>query len=321
MSRNGPWLTIAAAALFIAPCLYIVGDLTDGPLAGAGRRLASGSDAAGTAKGARPGAASLEPGSRDVAGRPGGRSGDGSGDDSRYGARGSRGVYAFGRGSGPSRDADGNVVDASYRNSDPSFGRAGQSFDPRDLSVLDDIIRLNGLTEESSSFDYDDGDGVLEPTELGRQVWCGSRLRALQMGPDSFATFGYEVRELPDTLANLEFLVVLESNQTGLEALPEALGQMPSLERVSAFGNRVKEIPSSLAQSERLEELQLNANEIAEIPAEVQQKRGLKGVFVEGNPMAAMPRMVQKQYESLMKGKLVLAPREVGAFGPDCRVL
>ncbi len=319
MSRNGPWLTVVAAAvLLVAPSVYFVGELTAEP-SNARRGSAAGSDAA-RAAGERAGAL-RDVGSADVAGG-GRRSGAGeSGEGSRDGARSSRGVYSFARGAGASRGDAANVADASYRNSDPNFGKAGQSFDPIDLAVLEEIIRLNGLTEDSSSFDYDNGDGVLEPTELGRQVWCGSRLRALQLGPDSFATFGYEVRELPDTIADLEFLRVLEANQTGLEALPESLGRMQSLERVSAFGNRVKEIPSSLAQSERLEELQLNGNEIAEIPQEVQRKPGLKAVFVDGNRMLTMPRMVQKQYESLMKGKLVLSPREVGAFGPDCRVL
>jgi hypothetical protein len=232
----------------------------------------------------------------------------------------SRGVYAFSQG-GSATDASGNAIDASYSNRDEGFGSEGQSFDPRDLAALDAIIRLNGLDEDSSSFDYDNGDGVFEPTELGRQTWCGSRLRALQLGPTAFSTFGYTLRTLPASVSDLEFLVVLDANATGLEELPRELGQMQDLERLSAFGNRLKEIPPELALAERLQEIQLDGNQISTIPKELQEKRGLKGLFVEGNPIREMPRMVEQQYEKLMSGKLVLRPRELGAFGRDCRVL
>jgi hypothetical protein len=175
------------------------------------------------------------------------------------------------------------------------------------------------LTEDSSDSDFDDGDGVLEPTELGNQVWCGSRLRALQMGPTSVATFGYTVSELPETISNLEYLTVLESNGTGLEALPASLGRMQDLERVSAYGNRVTEIPPEIAGAARLTEIQLANNAIVEIPASVERKSRLERLFVDGNPLASMPRMLVKQNERMMRGQLAVPSREIGPFGSDCR--
>ena len=320
MSRNGHWQIALAAILFVAPCLYIVGELTQVDAPGRGRGTAeAAAQAARDASRARAGlsrAGSAEDGA-ESGGRRGGLADAGSA--ASYGARGSRGVYSF---PAAASGAAGKPVDASYRNSDPDFGlRAGQFFDPRDLAVLDDIIRLNQLDEDSSGIDYDDGDGVLEPTELGSQIWCGSRLRVLQLGPTSFASFGYQVRELPETLANLDNLVMLESNGTGLESLPEALGQLQDLERVSALGNRLKEIPPELALAGRLRELQLADNEISEIPRELQRKTGLKALFVDDNPIRQMPRMLVQQNQKLMQGKLALPMRDLRSFGPNCRVL
>ena len=229
-------------------------------------------------------------------------------------------VYSFARAlDGKAPSGSGRIADASYRNSDPQFGRAGQEFDPNDLAVLADIIALNELTEDSSTMDFDNGDGVLDPTELGNQIWCGSRLRVLQMGPNSFSSFGYKISKLPDSISQLRFLRVLESNETGLEALPASLGTMQELERVSAFGNRLTELPPELATAGRLEEIQVGGNEVSKIPAELAEKPELKRLFVSGNPIEEMPLMLAKQNEKVMRGQLVVPSRDIGPFRPDCR--
>lgn len=320
MNKNGHWLVVAAATLFVAPSLYLMGELTGASephrARGAARNASDGAYESGT-RGSVRGSAADSAALADARRRSGSAA---SADDGSSGARSSRGVYTFAVNGSTSGAAP--VVDASYRNGDPSFGRLpGQFFDPRDLAVLEEIIRANRLTEDSSSSDYDDGDGELEPTELGNQVWCGSRLRVLQMGPTQFSSFGYTLNELPPTVANLENLAVLEANGTGLKKLPDTLGQMQSLERVSATGNQLTEIPPELALAGRLEEIQLSSNQIKEIPNELQQKPGLKSLFVAGNPIQEMPRMLVKQNEKLMLGKLKAPMRDLRSFGPGCRTL
>ncbi len=316
MNRNGIGLAIAAI-LLVAPSLYLMGELTSAPEQSRARGGADDASARRSAdeRGSALGSSASAADARRRSGNPLDVA------DVAASASISRGVYAFSPGGSSSADASGERSDASYRNRDASFRSAGQFFDPRDLAVLEDIIRLNGLSEDSSSFDYDNGDGVFEPTELGSQIWCGSRLRGLLMGPTSESSFGYTLRELPETVSNLEYLMVLEANATGLEALPPTLGRMADLQRLSAYGNRVKEIPPELALAERLEEIQLDGNQISSVPKELQEKPRLKALFVDGNPIRELPPMVERQYQKLMSRKLVLSPRELGAFGSDCRVL
>jgi hypothetical protein len=318
VSRNEQWLVLGGAMLLMAFCIFVMDGMTSSSSPGRSQPSAA---VSGDRAGARTSSdGSLASSAEQRLAERRRRSATEVEEAARSDALASRGVYAFARTEGPG-SSEATVADASYRNGDPSFGRAGQEFDPRDLAVLDAIIRLNGLTEDSSGMDYDDGDGVLEPTELGNQTWCGSRLRGLQMGPSSSATFGYSVRELPETIANLDFLVVLESNATGLQALPQQLGELQDLERVSAFGNRLTEIPPELADAARLEEIQVGGNAISQIPTSLQQKPGLERLFVAGNPIREMPRMLVKQSEKIMQGQLEVPPRELGRFGPDCRPL
>jgi hypothetical protein len=312
------WAAVGAGALLLYPCIYLMntmggasGSSRDRTVAAADRLPGGtelGSRASGTASGGEAGldTSSVRRASTSAADASNGAA-----------ARTSR-VYAFGASTAPS-SGNARPGDASYRTGDPEFGADGRGFDPRDLAVLAEIIALNGLTEDSSTMDFDDGDGVLEPTELGNQVWCGSRLRVLQMGPGSFSTYGYTVRELPDTISNLEYLTVLESNATGLEKLPPSLGTMQDLQRVSAYGNRLREIPPEIAEAAQLEEVQFASNEIAEIPTSLQQKPGLKRLFVDGNPLASMPSMLVKQNQKVVRGELVVPSHEIGAFGSDCR--
>jgi hypothetical protein len=312
MFKTGHWVAAVAVLLLIAPGVYLVGELTGAPQPARGR-------GAGAAGGSASdlGARSPEPGSSGYGARR-----SASAVDVAAGpiASASRAVYQFPAG-GDGAEGDASAVDASYSNRDPDFAlRGGEFFDPRDLAVLDEIIRANGLTEESSASDYDDGDGVLEARELGDQVWCGSRLRILRMGPTSFATFGYELRELPSSIANMEYLVMLEANNTGLEALPESLGRMQDLERVAAVGNRLTSLPPELATAGRLAEIQVDGNQIQEIPVELQRMSNLKALFVEGNPIQETPRMLVKQNEKLMRGRLQVPMRDLQKFGSDCRL-
>lgn len=53
------------------------------------------------------------------------------------------------------------------------------------IAAAASFIAISGLSEASSPFDYDDGDGVFEPWELGFQVWENGSRVLLAMGPSS----------------------------------------------------------------------------------------------------------------------------------------
>jgi hypothetical protein len=188
----------------------------------------------------------------------------------------------------PGRAGPERVADEPYTNHDLGDGQE-RFFDPRDLAVLDAIILANGLGEDSSSLDRNDGDGVLEPLELGFQVWRRGRLRALHSGPDRFSSYGYRIEALPDAIAELGFLEVLDLHETGLLALPEALGDLVALEELRVPGNALEELPLGLRRLVTLRSLVLSANRLAGLPEEIGELAALEEIHAARNPLRSLP--------------------------------
>ena len=223
------------------------------------------------------------------------------------------------RGAGAFGDGEIVAVDYAYSNRDPDFAEREAEIDPRDRRCLDRIISDNRLTEASSAFDFDNGDGVLSATELGVQRYCNGRLRELRLGPTSYGTFGYQVPVLPDCIEDLDGLIVLEVNSVGLQELPRAIGRLPNLMRVAASQNALTSVPVELADAPALRQLELGENELSEIPAEVAASGRLDLLVVAANPLDRVPRIVREQNEAMMRGELQIPDREIGPLDASCR--
>jgi len=222
------------------------------------------------------------------------------------------------RGAGDAEDAESTAdatgvfarVDYSYSNRQPDFRlRPPGDFDSRDLAVLQEIIELNGLGEDSSETDFDNGDGQLDALEIGDQRWCNGRLVELRMGPDFYSSFGYRIQQLPESIGELEGLMVLEANSGDLQSLPRSLANLPDLRRLSFYDNAIREIPAELALSPSLQEIQLTANPVSEVPRELALNPSLSAVFVDSGLPVALQR---PQGEAL-------PPRNLGPLGQNCQ--
>ncbi len=123
----------------------------------------------------------------------------------------------------------------------------GDRLHPTDLAVLAQIIRINELDESSSPFDYDDGDGILEPWELGYQVWRDGRLLVLATGPSPNFSFGYAIAVLPDSVGDLAQLRVLDLHQNTLRELPGGVAALDALRRLVVGENELSALPDDLA--------------------------------------------------------------------------
>lgn len=165
----------------------------------------------------------------------------------------------------------------------------GRYYDPRDLAVLSDIIERNQLGEHSSPFDHDDGDGVFEPWELGYQEWRFGRLVALHLGPDRYATAGYEIAELPETISDLDALRVLDLHSNQLAELPAEIGQLGNLVELRLFRNQLADLPLEIGRLHNLEILVLGGNQLAELPPTLGDLRRLDTLHVNDNPLTALP--------------------------------
>jgi hypothetical protein len=179
-------------------------------------------------------------------------------------------------------------ADEPYTNHDLGDGEE-RFFDPRDLAVLEAIILANGLGEDSSPLDHDDGDRVLEPLEFGFQVWSRGRLHALHSGPDRFSSYGYRIEVLPDVIAELGFLEVLDLHETGLRELPEAIGDLLALEELRVPGNDLETLPTGLRRLVALRSLVLSANRLAGLPEEIGELAALEEIHAARNPLDSLP--------------------------------
>jgi hypothetical protein len=169
---------------------------------------------------------------------------------------------------------------------------SGPAFDPRDVRFLQDVIDANGLAESTTDRDVDDGDGRLEPFELGYQVWRGRRLVAFATGPDPHSSFGYGLATLPASIAEVTALEELDLSFNELTALPDTIGGLDRLETLRLHRNRLGELPESIGLLGALRVLVLSGNPLAEVPVEVFELPELEELHLNEVPLGALPEGV-----------------------------
>lgn len=169
---------------------------------------------------------------------------------------------------------------------------ASGALDARDLRALADLAAANGLGEASSSLDYDDGDGVLEPHEIGFQIWRDGRLVSLSTGEDRYGSFGYQLRTLPPSLGDLDALEELDLHTNRIAALPDSLGALSRLRVLRVQQNALAGLPAAIGSLARLEELSLGENAITELPPSVGSLGALEELHVNDNPLSRLPDSV-----------------------------
>lgn len=180
------------------------------------------------------------------------------------------------------------INDTSALHEGPSSPRQ-VARDPGDLALLAAIIEANGLTEDSSAYDDDNGDGVLEPLELGRQVWRNGRLVQLSLGPDPYQPSGYRIQTLPSEIGLLSELEVLDLHGEELSSLPESIGDLSSLRELRAGGNRLERLPYGLRRLHSLRSLVLTENQLTSLPEEIGDLAELEELRVGDNDLEALP--------------------------------
>ena len=149
-------------------------------------------------------------------------------------------------------------------NSKPYKGT--EELDPNSLQVLRDFIEENGLTEGSSSFDQDDGNGRFEPWELGFQLWQDSRLVMLSFGSSPYLPYGY-----------------------ALESVPRSIEDLVDLEYLDLGGNAIQHLPEEISRLGLLRTLRLARNQIQELPRDLGALHGLETLVVDDNPLQTLP--------------------------------
>ncbi len=106
-----------------------------------------------------------------------------------------------------------------------------------------------------------------------------------------------KLRKLPDALTRLDKIEILSFTRNfDLELLPENLGDLTSLKRLSAESCQINHIPESAMSLNKLEVLSLKNNEIAVLPENWSKLQQLKQLDLERNKIETIPAsMLQLQ--------------------------
>jgi len=184
-----------------------------------------------------------------------------------------------------------------------------------DLDALQDIIDLNGLNEETSGNDMDNGDGIFEPIELGGQVWFNNRLSRLSLYR-SFGKLNYEISVIPESIGNLNELIFLDLDNNQIENLPDEFINLNLLETLwFGDGNPLNTIPTVIFQLINLTLLGIYDTNISEVPPEIGNLTNLTDLYLFNNHITTLPESIGSLMNltllNLSKNQLTTLPESI----------
>lgn len=129
----------------------------------------------------------------------------------------------------------------------------------------------------------------LTPKKIDKDVYPSDLLGITSISNRSEASF--EGQHIPKTIVALESLEVLELKDKHLSGkLPDELGEMTTLKKLSVFGNSFSgEIPQALTKLENLEFLALDDNKLTgTVPSGFEKLTKLKQVYINKNALVGI---------------------------------
>jgi len=157
-----------------------------------------------------------------------------------------------------------------------------------DLQVLEEFIAQNGINEETSMTDYDDGDGTFEALEMGEQIWVDGRLT--KFNPfgnwnNDPTEFSYGLTVVPENIGDLNELKYIDLDNNQLETLPESFGDLSLLETLWLGRNPLEVIPESIFDLLSLSILGVYETNISGIPSNISNLTNLTYLTLSNNQL------------------------------------
>lgn len=169
--------------------------------------------------------------------------------------------------------------------------------DTVDINVLNNFIYLNNLTEETTLYDYNDGDGELEFFELGLQEWSYGRLKSLLINFVNDNVWGgawadYNLSIIPNNISNLDSLTILDLNDNNLTILPETIGDIENLIELHVGFNQLNSIPENIGNLSNLTYLYLRGCQLDYLPENIGNLSSLTHLIIDDNQLTELPESI-----------------------------
>ena len=156
----------------------------------------------------------------------------------------------------------------------------------QDLSVLQILI---DNSNETIYMNMDDnGDGIIEPSELGYQTWEDGRLISFYCYLDFFGNTCGLTQAIPPEIGNLTHLTELNLRDNQLTGeIPSEIGNLTNLTKLNLSHTQLTgEIPSEIWNLTNLSELHLSYTQLTgEIPSEIGNLTNLIYLYLYGNEL------------------------------------
>ncbi|MHA1649031.1 MAG: leucine-rich repeat domain-containing protein [Candidatus Helarchaeota archaeon] len=98
-----------------------------------------------------------------------------------------------------------------------------------------------------------------------------------------------EIKDLPESIGNLESLEKLFLHKNQLKTLPDSFGNLKSLKILALGENKLKKLPDSFSNLKSLKELWLNDNRLTELPTSFGKLKFLQDLNLEHNRLTSLP--------------------------------
>ena len=89
-------------------------------------------------------------------------------------------------------------------------------------------------------------------------------------------------------------LTILDLAGLGLEQLPDAIGNLTSLETLYLGGNQLTAVPDAIGNLTSLKELRLDSNQLTAVPDAIGNLTSLEALYLSGNQFTAVPDAIGK---------------------------
>ena len=96
--------------------------------------------------------------------------------------------------------------------------------------------------------------------------------------------------KLPNRIGELAALERLTLVHNKIRSLPEAIGQLTMLTILNLNANELTSLPETISQLTMLEILKLNANQLSSLPETIDQLANLQELDVRKNPLTTRPK-------------------------------
>ena len=127
---------------------------------------------------------------------------------------------------------------------------------------------------------------------------------------------------IPETIANLTKLEVLELNDLGLKKLPDAIGSLPNLTKLNVYKNELEYLPEFHGRTiegvpfdYKIEELSVSSNNLEKLPSTVGNLKELKTLSAGDNKIREIPETIKNLSElthlTLRNNDIKIIPDEI----------